>query len=83
MSKPRPVPFPNAREAAMLADTIEFRTFLVRARGRPAAITADGATAAIRELTDVTTRKTLDLDEPARRRWRDLVAEFKAWQRGV
>jgi hypothetical protein len=77
---------PYAQQAAMRCQEPDFQRFMM-ATGRRLTITlgkpdAEEVADSVRELCGVLSRKELDTHPSAGERWREIEAEYWAWQRG-
>lgn len=84
--KPRkPSSTPNAQKAAILTGEAPFRRFLAETGGFAgiAVLDADMAAEEVRARCKVVSRRELDSDLEAAKRWHDLNADYRLWLSGV
>ena len=69
-----------AAQCAMMCDRQAFRNYLATVLGKDV---SDGerVRVAVHEALSIASRKELNTDPAAARRWRDLLGDFEAWQR--
>jgi hypothetical protein len=73
---------PNySAQAAILLGKPAFWRFLTEQRQGEIVDDKDSADAVLKALLGITSKKQLNIDDGARSRWRDLAAEFSAWER--
>lgn len=70
-----------AAESAMKCEDAAFKVFLEEQHGLQQPLTADCAAQKLRTLLGITSRKELNNNADAAKRWRDLRASFEAWRR--
>lgn len=69
-----------AAEAAMKCAEPAFKAFLEARHGLERPLTDDRAAQKLRGLLGITSRKTLNENEAAAARWKQVRAEFQAWR---
>jgi hypothetical protein len=68
-------------QASMLLANGRFQLFLAEKQGGEVVDSKETADAALKALLGIESKKEINADDGARRRWLDLRAEFSAWER--
>lgn len=68
-------------EAAMKCDEPAFKVFLERQHGLERPLTKDRVAERLRSILNIKSRKELNENSAAAKRWQDLRADFVAWKR--
>lgn len=68
-------------EAAMKCDEPAFKVFLEQQHGLERPLTKDRVAERLRSILNIQSRKELNENSAAAKRWQDLRADFEAWKR--
>lgn len=80
LEKPRDKPADYAAECAMKCTDEAFRTYLRERHALASNASDDDVVRTVREALDIKSRRDLNLDPEAAKRWRDMVRDFDFWR---